>query len=44
MPPIDDAELVRRTLKEQCLWVQLHDTTDQLRQAVASFVATSNSQ
>jgi putative transposase len=38
------AERWIRTLKEQCLWVQLHDTTDQLRQAVAGFVHTYNTQ
>jgi len=32
------------TLKEQCLWAELHDTVDQLRQAVARFVATYNTQ
>ena len=35
------AERWIRTLKEQCLWAELHDTVDQLRQAVAS-VATYN--
>jgi len=29
------AERWIRTLKDQCLWVQLHDTIDELRQAVA---------
>jgi putative transposase len=38
------AERWIRTLKEQCLWVELHDTTDQLRQAVAGFVHTYNTQ
>jgi putative transposase len=36
------AERWIRTLKEQCLWVQLHDTVEQLRQAVAGFVERSN--
>ena len=38
------AERWIRTLKEQCLWAQLHDTVDQLRQAVARFVETYNTQ
>jgi putative transposase len=38
------AERWIRTLKEQCLWAQLHDSVDELRQAVASLVATYNSQ
>jgi putative transposase len=29
-------------LKDQCLWVQLDDTVDELRQAVASFVDRYN--
>ena len=29
------AERWIRTLKEQCLWVELHDTIDELRQAVS---------
>ena len=33
-----------RTRKEQCLWVDLHDSVDQLRQAVAGFVQTYNTQ
>jgi putative transposase len=37
------AERWIRTLKEQCLWVQLHDTIDGLRQAVAGFVDRYNS-
>jgi hypothetical protein len=37
------AERWIRTLKEQCLWVQLHDTVEELRQAVAGFVERSNS-
>jgi putative transposase len=36
------AERWIRTLKEQCLWVELHDTIDQLRQAVAGFVDRYN--
>jgi transposase InsO family protein len=32
-----------RTLTEQCLWVQLHDTVEELGQAVAGFVDRSNS-
>ena len=38
------AERWTRTLKEQCLWAELHNTVDQLRQAVAGFVQTYNSQ
>jgi putative transposase len=38
------AERWIRTLKEQCLWAELHDTIDQLRQAVAGFVHSYNSQ
>jgi putative transposase len=38
------AERWIRTLKEQCLWAELHDTVDQLRQAVACFVETYNTQ
>jgi putative transposase len=36
------AERWIRTLKEQCLWVELHDTIDQLRQAVTGFVDRYN--
>jgi hypothetical protein len=36
------AERWIRTLKDQCLWVQLHGTVDELRQAVASFVDRYN--
>ena len=36
------AERWIRTLKEQCLWAQLHDTIDELRQAVAGFVERYN--
>jgi putative transposase len=36
------AERWIRTLKEQCLWVELHDSVDQLRQAVAGFVQSYN--
>jgi putative transposase len=38
------AERWIRTLKEQCLWAGLHDTVDELRQAVAGFVDTYNTQ
>jgi putative transposase len=38
------AERWIRTLKEQCLWAKLHDTTDELRQAVADFVQSYNTQ
>jgi transposase InsO family protein len=38
------AERWIRTLMEQCLWAELHDTVDQLRQAVTTFVQTYNSQ
>jgi putative transposase len=38
------AERWIRTLKEQCLWAELHDTTDELRQAVAGFVQSYNTQ
>jgi transposase InsO family protein len=37
------AERWIRTLKEQCLWAELNDTIDQLRQAVAGFVDRYNS-
>ena len=37
------AERWIRTLKEQCLWAQRHDTIDELRQAVAGFVERYNS-
>jgi putative transposase len=36
------AERWIRTLKEQCLWTELHDTVDQLRQAVSGFVDRYN--
>jgi putative transposase len=36
------AERWIRTLKEQCLWAELHDTIDQLRQAVTGFVDRYN--
>jgi putative transposase len=36
------AERWIRTLKDQCLWAELHDTVDQLRQAVNVFVTTYN--
>jgi hypothetical protein len=31
------AERWIRTLKEQCLWTELHDTIGQLRQAISGF-------
>ena len=31
-------------MKDQCLWAQLHDTIDELRQAVTTFVETYNTQ
>jgi hypothetical protein len=37
------AERWIRTLKDQCPWVQLYDTTDELRLAVVSFVERYNS-
>ncbi len=37
------AERWIRTLKDQCLWVQLYDTVHELRQAVAGFVNRYNS-
>jgi transposase InsO family protein len=37
------AERWIRTLKDQCLWVQLYDTVEELRQAVAGFVDRYNS-
>jgi putative transposase len=36
------AERWIRTLKEQCLWAELHDSVDQLRQAVSGFVDRYN--
>jgi Integrase core domain len=36
------AERWIRTLEEQCLWVELHDTIDELRQAVARFTDRYN--
>jgi putative transposase len=36
------AERWIRTLKEQCLWAELHDTMDELRKAVAGFVDRYN--
>jgi putative transposase len=38
------AERWIRTLKEQCLWTELHEAVDELRQAVATFVTTYNTQ
>ena len=37
------AERWIRTLKEECLWAELHDSVDELRQAVAGFVDRYNS-
>jgi putative transposase len=37
------AERWIRTLKDQCLWAELHDTIDELRQAVAGFIDRYNS-
>jgi putative transposase len=36
------AERWIRTLKDQCLWAQVHDTIDELRRAVAGFVDRYN--
>lgn len=36
------AERWIRTLKDQCLWAELHDTIDELRHAVSVFVTTYN--
>jgi transposase InsO family protein len=36
------AERWIRTLKDQCLWVQLHEGVDELRQAVTRFIETYN--
>jgi len=36
------AERWIRTLKEQCLWAELHDTIEELRQAVSGFVDRYN--
>jgi hypothetical protein len=38
------AERWIRTLKEQCLWTTLYDSVDELRQALAGFVQTYNTQ
>jgi transposase InsO family protein len=38
------AERWIRTLKEQCLWAELHQGVDELRQAVSTFVTTYNTQ
>lgn len=38
------AERFIRTLKEQCLWAELHDTVDELRQAVATWTELYNNQ
>jgi len=31
-------------LKEQCLWAQLYEDTDELRQAIASFIEAYNTE
>ena len=36
------AERFMRTIKEQCLWSRLFEDTDDLRQAVATFIQTYN--
>ncbi len=36
--------LGRSASKEQCLWVELYEGVDELRQAMAGFVATYNTQ
>ncbi len=33
---------VKQPRKDQCLWVRLHDTIDEMRQAVADFVDCYN--
>ncbi|MCI0424425.1 MAG: integrase core domain-containing protein [Actinobacteria bacterium] len=38
------AERFIRTLKEQCQWAELHDTVDQLRQAVTDWTELYNTQ
>ena len=38
------AERWIKTLKEQCLWARLYEGLDDLRQAVATFVKTYNSE
>lgn len=38
------AERFIRTLKEQCLWAQLHDTVDDLRQAVHAWTQIYNNE
>ena len=38
------AERFIRTLKEQCIWSRLWADVDQLRQAVAAFVARYNAE
>ena len=35
-------QISNKSLKDQCLWVQLHDTVDELRRAVAGFVDRYN--
>jgi hypothetical protein len=43
-PDATCAERWIRTLKEQCLWAELHDNVDERRQAVAGFVQSYNTQ
>lgn len=38
------AERFIRTLKEQCLWAELHHTVDDLRQAVTAWTELYNSE
>ncbi len=38
------AERFIRTLKEQCLWAELHDTVDELRRAVRTWTHTYNTE
>lgn len=38
------AERFIRTLKEQCLWAELHDTVDEFRQALAAWTEPYNTQ
>lgn len=38
------AERFIRTLKEQCLWAELHDTVDDLRQAVTAWTHKYNNE
>ncbi len=44
-PPCNGcAERFIRTLKEQCLWVELYDDLEELRRAVIEFMERYNSQ